>query len=130
MLVEKNFTVRALSREYLLKTFSKQIADEVFPQDKERVVSKETLEMTATIQKIVLEEINKNGYVIINEVKEKVQRLANKSESWTDYKYKQAEAELLDGYDLKKISLTNQLKAELNITHLAPTARPKILMYA
>ena len=130
MLVEKNFTVRALSREYLLKTFSKQIADEVFPQDKERVISKETLEITTTIQKIVLEEISKNGYVVINEVKEKVQRIANKSASWTDYKYKQAEAEMLDAYGLKKISLTNDLRAELNITHLEPTARPRILIYA
>lgn len=130
MLVENGFTIRSLSREYLLRTFGKVIANEVFPQDRDRVISKESKEITMIIYKVVMNEIQENGYVIVNEVKDKVQEYAGESVSWTDYKYKQAEAEMLESYDLKKISLTNDLREELDIVHLKPNARPKVLVVA
>lgn len=130
MLVENGFTIRSLSREYLLRTFGKVIANEVFPQDRDRVISKESKEITMMIHKVVMSEIQENGYVVVNEIKDKVQEYAGDTASWTDYKYKQAEAEMLESYDLKKISLTNDLREELEITHLKPNARPKILVSA
>lgn len=127
MLIENKFTIRSLSREYLLRTFGKVIADEVFPQDRDRGISKESEEITMLIHRVVMSEIQENGYVVVNEIKDKVQEYAGTSTSWTDYKYKQAESEMLVTYGLKKTSLTNDLREQLDITHLKPNARPKIL---
>lgn len=128
VLTEKGFTMKGLSKEWVYRTFGEKEANRIYPQDKDRTVSKQSEDITMMIHKVVVEEIQEHGYVIVNELKDKLHR-AYGSMNWTDYKYKQAEAELLDGYDLKKISLTNQLKDEYGITHLAPTARPKILIY-
>lgn len=130
MLVENGFTIRSLSREYLLRTFGKVIADEVYPQDRERKVSKKSNEFSMIVTKIIADEVMENGYIVVNEIKDKVQRALNSSASWTDYKYKQVEPEILMNYNLKKISLTNDLREELDITHLKPNARPKILVVA
>lgn len=127
VLTEKGFTMKGLSKEWVYRTFGEKEANRIYPQDKDRAVSKQSEDITMMIHKVVVEEIQEHGYVIVNELKDKLHR-AYGSMNWTDYKYKQAEAELLDGYDLKKISLTNQLKDEYGITHLAPTARPKILV--
>lgn len=130
MLVENGFTIGALSREYLLRTYGKVIADEVYPQDRERKVSKKSNEFSMIVTKIIADEVMENGYIVVNEIKDKVQRALSSSASWTDYKYRQVEPEVLMNYNLKKISLTNDLREELDITHLKPNARPKILVVA
>lgn len=127
ILTENNFTMKGMSREYILRTFGKEEADRVYPQDKERTVSKASEDATNFIHQVVMEEIKKNGVVVINEVMDLMQR-AGASKSYSDYKYKQQEAEMIEGYGLKKISLTNQLKEEYGITHLKPNARPKVLV--
>lgn len=127
--VKNNFTVGGNSKEWLERTYGKEVADEVFPQDTERKVSAKSNEITSVIHQVVMTEIQENGYVVINEVKEKVQEQYG-SKSYTDYKYKQQEAEMIAGYGLTKRGLTNELREQFNITHLRPNARPQILLQA
>lgn len=129
-LTEHSFTQRAgLSREYVQRTFGQDEADRVFPQDKGRTTSKKSDAITLDIHKIAMSSLTEKGYVIVNELKTATQRKW-KSKGYTDYKYKQAVGEMIDSYGLKKISLTNELKMSFGITHLSPTARPTILMFA
>lgn len=130
MLVENGFTIGALSREYLLRTFGKVIADEVYPQDRERKISKKSNDFSMVVTKIIADEITENGYIVVNEIKDRVQEVMGTSANRTDYKYRQVEPEIIGNYTLKKISLTNALREELEITHLKPNARPKILVSA
>ena len=129
-LTEHSFTQRAgLSREYVQRTFGQDEADRVFPQDKGRTTSKKSDAITLDIHKIAMSSLTEKGYVIVHELKTATQRKW-KSKGYTDYKYKQAVGEMIDSYGLKKISLTNELKMSFGITHLSPTARPTILMFA
>lgn len=126
---DAGYTTRGYSREWLLRVFGEEKADEVFPQDIGRKVSKESREITTYIRQRVMDEIMENGYVIINEIRKEIEEEL-KLKTKLRYKWDQQESELIDGYGLEKKSLTNEMKEEYDITHLPTNSRPFALVIA
>jgi hypothetical protein len=127
---QQGFTMKGLSREYILRTHGKELADKLYPQDTARTISKVSDAITTDIHKIALKQIEKYGYVIEVELLEKVQKKW-KSKGFTEKKYKQAVSELLDMYGLQRKRLNKELKEEFGLTkHFNAKQSPTILMKA
>lgn len=141
-LVEKGYTRKALTYGWVQLSFGKEEADRLYPQDTNK-------DMTGILQyyvdmmvKVGMPIIQEHGYIIVNDFQELVRehiiaeevaksgKPVRRSKVWSDQRFKQCIGTFIDDYALERKSLTNDLRAELNITHLKPTARPKILMYA
>lgn len=129
-LASSGFTMRGFSYEYLLSTFGEETALKVFPQEEGRKISQVTKDANNLFHRIVMENIQEKGYMIVNEIVDETRKYADASETFTNYKYAQQEAEMIEAYGLKKVGLTNDLREELEITHIHPNARPQILIQA
>lgn len=126
-LIEKKFTQKGFSKEWVLRIFGEEEANRVFPQDKDRAISPMSNEFTSDIHRIAFEQIQANGYVIVNDLKAEMQKIW-KSKGYIEYKYQQSVEEMLEIYGLKKIRLTKELKERFGITTLLPQASPTILI--
>ncbi|MCF8020988.1 MAG: hypothetical protein K9L62_16540 [Vallitaleaceae bacterium] len=115
-LKDNNFTMKGMSREWILRTFGIDVANEIYPQYKfenERGVSKKSDEKTIEIIKVVISLIESQGYATENEVVEILR--SNYGKSKTEIQIKRSLQEILDSYDLTRIRANNQIKTELGI---------------
>lgn len=126
-LIEKRFTQKGFSKEWVERVFGEAEANRVFPQDKDRVISKVSNEFTSALHRLTFEQIQDQGYVIVNDLKAEMQKMW-KSKGFVEYKYQQSFEEMLETYGLKKIRLTKELKERFGITTLLPQASPTILI--
>ncbi|WP_099466707.1 hypothetical protein [Konateibacter massiliensis] len=104
ILKQNNFSLKGLSREYVLRTFGNELADKVFPQYKfenKRGTSNNSDNFTLTISEHILETIKKKGYILEKDVK-----INNKIET----QWKKSIQEILDTYGLIKIKASKQNK--------------------
>ena len=141
-LIDKGYTRKALTYGWVQLSFGKEEANRVYPQDTNK-------DMTGILQyyvdmmvKVGMPIIKEHGYIIVNDFQELVReqiiaeevaksgKPVRRSKMWSDQRFKQCIGTFIDDYALKKISLTNDLREELTITHLKPSARPKILVVA
>lgn len=123
-MVNGGFTKKALCREYVIRTFGMEEADRVFPQDEGRVISKVSNAITADIHLIALREIEKKGFIEVNDLKKRVQKKW-KSKGFSERKYAQGLAEMLDLYDIKKDRMKKEFKEQLGLP--ASNSFPTIL---
>ena len=126
---QTGFTMKGFSQEYVARTHGKEVADEVFVQDKNKKISKTSDELVADIHKVVLKMISKKGIAIEKDVLAVVQKKW-KSKGFTETKYKQAVSEMLDMYGLERKRLTKDLKEKFEVTNLPKNASPTILLKA
>lgn len=124
---QQGFTMKGLSREYVIRTHGIEKADKLYPQDTDRVISKKSDEIVSFLTETALKQIEKKGYVIVNDLLAKGSKKF-KSKGLTELKFKQSIAQMIDGYGLKKVRLSKALKEDLNIKGLAPTAAPTALI--
>lgn len=125
---ENGFTMKGFSREYILRTHGKEMADKIYPQDKNRKISTVSDSITKDIHSITMRMIQEQGMAIEKDVMEEVRRKW-KSKGFTERKYKQAISEMLDMYGLERKRLTKDLKEEFGL-NLPPKSMPTILMKA
>lgn len=126
-LIEKRFTQKGFSKEWVERVFGEEEANRVFPQDKDRAISKVSNEFTTDLHRLTFEQIQAQGYVIVNDLKAEMQKMW-KSKGFVEYKYQQSFEEMLEIYGLTKIRLTRDLKERFGITTLSPQASPTILI--
>lgn len=108
-LIENNISLRGLSREYVLRTFGKELADKVFPQYKyenEHGTSKKSDDLTLKISEFIIENIKKKRYILEKDVK-----LDNKIET----QWKKSIQEILDTYGLVRVKASKVNKKKYNL---------------
>ena len=118
ILKNNNFTLNGLSREYIIRTFGDDLANELFPQFKDKGLSKKSIEKTNEITIIAIDCINNKKYVSENEIIEIYRKNHNYkiSEKVVKTQIKRSIQEILDGYDLIRVRANKQLKEHFGIS--------------
>lgn len=116
-LIENDFTLVALSFDFLNRNFGLDEAYRVYPQSdinslKKIEAKNDKLELE--IVNYLLPKLNNQGYVFENELKEDLSKKLY-SNSLSDYKWKQLRNDILNKYNLERKRLTKELKEELNL---------------
>jgi hypothetical protein len=120
-LKENNMSLKGLSREYVLRTFGIDVSNRIFPQysfENDRGNSKVSDAKTIEITKFILDKIESQGYVLESEIK-----VDNKIEK----QWKRSIQEILDSYDLVKITANKEIKTKYNI-QVSERSYPKIII--
>lgn len=120
-------TIRGLSYEGIYRTFGHEIAWEVYPQHKNqfiktesgykqinRTTSKASDERTNEIVSIIMERIQKDGYVTENDIVEEIRHKYGKS--FAQAQLKRSLQEILDNYNLQRIRANKQIKEQYGMT--------------
>lgn len=118
ILKDNNFTLNGLSREYIIRTFGDELANELFPQFKDKPLSEKSNEKTNEISKIIIECINDKLYVSENEIIAIFRKNHGDkvSEKVVKTQIKRSIQEILDGYDLVRVRANKQLKEHFGIS--------------
>ncbi|MCU5020528.1 hypothetical protein OCD65_28015 [Bacillus paranthracis] len=127
-MAEKGFTMKGFSREYVLRTEGQETADKVYVQDKARGRSKATDKFSEAMQKLIMENVERYGYVVEKDVLAKMQK-KYRSKGFSEYKFKQCISEVLDMYALERKRLNKQLREKYSV-NLPPKAMPVVLVRA
>jgi len=118
ILKDNNFTLNGLSREYIIRTFGDELANEIFPQFKDKPLSEKSNEKTNEISKIIIECINNKLYVSENEIIDIYRKNHDfkVSEKVVKTQIKRSIQEILDGYDLIRVRANKQIKEHFRIS--------------
>ena len=117
MLIRNNFTMRGLSKEYILRTFGEQFCNKIFPQYKfenRKGTSVRSNNRTDDIVKVIFMLINRKGYAIEKEIIEILRSKYGKQLVGTQIK--KSIQEILDSYDLQRVRANKELKNKYEIT--------------
>ena len=116
ILKQKNVKLKTLSRESVLRTFGREVADRVYPQyayNNAQGNSELSDKHTVDIANVILDCICKKGYATENDVMKNL---------GFEYSYESNKRqfdislqEILDTYELERIRLNKKLKEKLNI---------------
>lgn len=109
VLIENNFSLKGLSREYVLRTFGIEVANKVYPQYKyenKKGTSNKSDKATLELASIVLDSIKKKRYILEKDV-----RGSGKQET----QWKRSIQEILDTYGLVKVRASKDIKDKYNI---------------
>lgn len=109
---EKNMSMKGWSRELLLRTFGKEVADKVYPQFKEVKISKESYKFEDKFTKILFNLIKQQGYATEKECLEVMKGYKELNHT----KIKRMLQEILEKYNLKRIRSNKQIKEQYRIT--------------
>lgn len=113
-LLNNNFTLKGLSREYILRTFGIEMANKVYPQYKyENSIgtSEKSNNNTIKLSKKVLNTIEEKGYILEKDIRGKGQ---------TELQWKRSIQEILDTYNLIKVKASNDNKKKYDIPNNIP----------
>lgn len=116
-LLDNDFTLVALSFDFLNRNFGSEEAYKVYPQVnlvKQNQIEQTNIENESIILSVLMPSIQEKSYVFEKELRDNLNKaLGNKELS--DYKWKQLRNDILNKYGLKRTRLTKQLKEEFNI---------------
>ena len=119
VLKENNFTLKGLSREYVLRTFGTELADKVYPQYKHenaQGTTKQSDERTSQIVECLFYCINQKGYAT---EKDMVYMLSDKYKYLTtEIQIKKSLQEILVSYDLVRVKASKVNKAKYNLPEI------------
>lgn len=125
---ENGFTVKGFSKEYVQRTDGTEKADKVFVQDKDRKISSVSDAITKDIVSITMKMIEKNGFAPEKDVLAQVIKKW-KSKGFSDYKFKQMRAEMMQDYGLERKRLTKDLREKFK-AELPPKSMPVVFIKA
>lgn len=115
-LAENNFTLKGLSREWVLRTFGVEMANKIYPQytfENAKGTSKKSDKRTDNIVKVIFALIDDKGYATEKDIIRLLQRKYGKTK--TEIQIKRSLQEILDSYDLKRIRTDKETKEKLGI---------------
>lgn len=116
-LKDNNFTMKGMSREYILRTFGIGEANRVYPLSKfenEQGTTKKSNNRTDDIVKVIFKVLDKKGYATEKQVTEVLRKKYGKTK--TGVQIKRSIQEILDGYGLKRIRCNKEIKNQYGIT--------------
>lgn len=124
------FTIKeGLTREWILRHIGKEKADEVFPQDTKRTISKQNQKIYDLCVQFAVEEVQDKGFVTEQDVIRKISRTKKIKVASAEFKWKQLRNELCEAYGLEITPLNKDLKKEFQVSDKYGTQRPNILKF-
>lgn len=125
------FTVKeGLTREWVLRHYGKAKADEVFPLDTERMISRQNRNIYDLCVQYASEEISNKGFVTEQDIIKKIARTKKIKKAKAEFKWKQLRFELCEAYGFEITTLNKDLKKEFNVSGKYGTQRPNIIKLA
>ena len=125
------FTVKeGLTREWVLRHYGKAKADEVFPLDTERTISRQNRNIYDLCVQYASEEISNKGFVTEQDIIKKIARTKKIKKAKAEFKWKQLRFELCEAYGFEITTLNKDLKKEFNVSGKYGTQRPNIIKLA
>lgn len=114
-LIDNHISLKGLSREYVFRTFGKELTDKVFPQyryeNEHKATTPKSDKFTMEISQFILDAIEKQGYIKEKDIKVNAK---------TELQYKKSIQEILDTYGLVKVRANLDNKALYNIPEFIP----------
>ncbi|SFJ43426.1 hypothetical protein SAMN04487936_102155 [Halobacillus dabanensis] len=111
--VDCGFTMKAFSREMILRTLGQEEADRVFPQMKNKKVV--DTQLVKTIERVTMELVEKKGWTTETEVIKNVNPVVKETKSLVETKIKRTMSEVCIKYGMVKQRLNKVIKEELDI---------------
>ncbi|MBG9908744.1 hypothetical protein [Bacillus paranthracis] len=127
--LEKGCTARTISYEGVMRTFGRQEADRVFPQDKGKEIAQLNEEVVSNIHFTALKLVQSKGWTMEKEVLDTVKLYFKGQQEFKTKQFKRCIAEMLDAYDLEIIPSNKEIKEEMGITEedMSKCSFPKII---
>ncbi|RVT65298.1 hypothetical protein [Niallia taxi] len=127
--LEKGCTGRTISYEGIMRTFGREDADRVFPQDKGKEIQELNEEVVSNIQFTTLKLLQSKGWTTEKEILNTVKLYFKGQQEFKTKQFKRCIAEMVDTYDLEIILSNKKLKEEMGITeeYLSKSSFPKII---
>ncbi|WP_136479293.1 CHC2 zinc finger domain-containing protein [Acetivibrio thermocellus] len=116
ILQDNNFTMKGISREWVIRTFGEEVANKIYPQCKKenaKGTTKASDERTIQIAKIIMQEIDKKGYCTEQQVIEQLKHKYGKT--LTQIQLKRSLQQILESYNLKRVRANKELKEQYGI---------------
>lgn len=117
-----HYSIRGLSREYILRAFGEEKANEAYPQfhyENKRGTSDKSDKATLILVKQIESNIDANGYCMESILKQGTITFTDDNGKLVkinaENQWKKSIQEILDGYTLQKIHLNNEYKDKYNI---------------
>jgi hypothetical protein len=117
-LKENNFTMKGLSKEYLIRTFGIEETNRVYPLsqfENKKGTSKKSDERTDIITKLIFSILEEKNYCIEKEIVEKLRFQYGKTRR--EKQIKRSIQEILDKYDLKRIRCNKLIKEQYGVAN-------------
>ncbi|TDL30704.1 hypothetical protein E2R51_17110 [Jeotgalibacillus sp. S-D1] len=127
--LDKGCTGRTISYEGIMRTFGREEADRVFPQDKGKEIAELNEEVVSSIQFNTLKLIQSKGWTTEKEILDMVNLYFKGQQEFKTKQFKRCIAEMVDAYDLEIIPSNNKLKEEMGITEeeMSKSSFPKMI---
>ncbi|PGW34943.1 hypothetical protein COE04_13935 [Bacillus cereus] len=127
--LEKGCTGRTISYEGIMRTFGRQEADRVFPQDNGKEISELNEEVVSQIHLTTLRFIENKGWTTEKEVLNSMHYYFKGQQEFKTQQFKRCVGEMLDSYDLEIIPSNKKIKEEMGITEedMSRFSFPKII---
>ncbi|MFJ7306709.1 hypothetical protein [Peribacillus frigoritolerans] len=127
--LDKGCTGRTISYEGIMRTFGREEADRVFPQDKGKEIAELNEEVVSNIQFNTLKLVQSKGWTTEKEILDMVELYFKGQQEFKNKQLKRCIAEMMDAYDLEIIPSNKKLKEEMGITEevMSKSSFPKII---
>jgi hypothetical protein len=127
--LEKGCTGRTISYEGIMRTFGREEADRVFPQDKGQEIAELNEEVVSSIQFHTLRLVQRRGWATEKEILDAVRLYFKGQQEFKTKQFKRCIAEMLDAYELEIIPSNKEIKEEMGITEedMSRLSFPKII---
>jgi hypothetical protein len=112
VLKENNYTKKAMSREYVLRTFGMDMANKLYPQDSDKQNTKKSNSMTQRIVDIIFNMIELKGYFTEKDLITHIKRGKERSK----LQFKISVEEICQSYDLSYVKATKDNLLKYGIT--------------
>ncbi|MBT2697029.1 hypothetical protein J7E79_06340 [Bacillus sp. ISL-40] len=127
--LDKGCTGRTISYEGIMRTFGRDEADRVFPQDKGKEIAELNEEVVSNIQFNTLKLVQSKGWTTEKEILDLVKLNFRGQQEFKNKQFKRCIAEMVDAYGLEIIPSNKKLKEEMGITEedMSKASFPKII---
>ncbi|MBU8689501.1 hypothetical protein KM918_19470 [Priestia megaterium] len=127
--LEKGCSGRTISYEGIMRTFGRQEADRIFPQDNGKEISELNEEVVSQIHLTTLRLIEYKGWATEKEVLSRIPYYFKGQQEFKTQQFKRCIGEMLDSYGLEIIPSNKKIKEEMGITEeeMSKFSFPKII---
>jgi hypothetical protein len=124
---ENGKTMKGSGYEYAVRTYGQEKANELYPQLKDKSLSKQSDKMTKAIHEITLNLLDEKGFVHESDVIKKMNRKFKKA--YSEVVMKRCISELLEAYDLKRVPMTKAMREHFGLD-TSTKGSPKVIVKA
>lgn len=127
--LKKGCTSRTISYEGIMRTFGREKADLVFPQDKGKEIAELNEDTVSQIHLTALKIIDNKGWTTEKEILDCISTKFKVHREFKVSQFKRCIGEMIDAYDLEIVNCNKKIKAEMNIneSHMSKQSFPKLI---